>query len=67
LPGSLVGKLPFRNVNISVVGRNLLLWTDNPHVDPDIMAMTGGTLIPGIEDMAYPSARSIGFNLNFNL
>ena len=67
LPASLFTRLPFRNVNISVVGRNLLLWTENPHVDPDVLSMSGGTLIPGVEDMAYPSTRSIGFNLNFNL
>ncbi|WP_268121864.1 SusC/RagA family TonB-linked outer membrane protein [Roseivirga pacifica] len=53
-----------QSVKFSVVGRNLALWTENPHFDPDVMAMSGGTLQPGIENMAYPSARSIGFNLN---
>lgn len=53
-----------RSVKASVVGRNLALWTENPHFDPDVVAMSGGTLQPGIENMAYPSARSIGFNLN---
>lgn len=53
-----------QSIKFSVVGRNLALWTDNPHFDPDVMAMSGGTLQPGIENMAYPSARSIGFNLN---
>ncbi len=53
-----------QSVRASVVGRNLALWTENPHFDPDVMAMSGGTLQPGIENMAYPSARSIGFNLN---
>lgn len=53
-----------QSVKVSVVGRNLALWTENPHFDPDVLAMSGGTLQPGIENMAYPSARSIGFNLN---
>lgn len=66
-PDKFFGNLPFRNVNLSVVGRNLLLWTENPHFDPDVISMSGGTLQPGIENMAYPSARSVGFNLSFNL
>ncbi|MEQ9415388.1 MAG: SusC/RagA family TonB-linked outer membrane protein, partial [Cyclobacteriaceae bacterium] len=67
LPQRLLGRLPFQNVNFSVVGRNLMLWTENPHFDPDVMSMSGGTLQPGVENMAYPSTRSIGFNLSFNL
>ncbi|UXP32216.1 SusC/RagA family TonB-linked outer membrane protein [Reichenbachiella agarivorans] len=59
--------LPVRSVKVSIVGRNLALWTENPHFDPDVMAMSGGTLQPGIENMAYPSARSYGFNININL
>jgi hypothetical protein len=51
-------------VKISLVGRNLALWTENPHFDPETMAMGGGTLIPGVEDMSFPSTRSYGFNLN---
>ncbi len=66
-PNKLFGSTPFRNVNFSIVGRNLALWTENPHFDPDIMSMSGGTLQPGIENMAYPSTRSFGFNLSFNL
>lgn len=53
-----------QSVRFSVVGRNLALWTENPHFDPDVLSMSGGTLMPGIEHMAYPTPRSIGFNLN---
>ncbi|WPP50014.1 SusC/RagA family TonB-linked outer membrane protein [Catalinimonas niigatensis] len=67
LPSGLLGNLPFRNVNISLVGRNLFLWTENPHFDPETLSMSGGTLQPGVENMAYPSTRSYGFNLSFNL
>ena len=67
LPRVWLTNLPFRDVKISVVGRNLALWTENPHFDPDVMAMSGGTLQPGIENMAYPSARSYGFNINIKL
>ncbi|MDR7131814.1 TonB-linked SusC/RagA family outer membrane protein [Algoriphagus sp. 4150] len=64
IPRSILGRLPFEDVKISLVGRNLALWTENPHFDPETMAMGGGTLIPGVEDMAFPSSRSMGFNLN---
>ncbi len=67
LPNRLMGNLPFRNINFSLVGRNLLLWTENPHFDPETLSMSGGTLQPGVENMAYPSTRSYGFNLSFNL
>ncbi|MFT7036129.1 MAG: TonB-linked SusC/RagA family outer membrane protein [Cyclobacteriaceae bacterium] len=68
LPNSLMGNLPFRDVRISISGRNLKLWTDNPHIDPEgAVATTGGGLIPGFENMSLPSTRSWGININFKL
>lgn len=67
LPNSLMGNLPFRNVAISFVGRNLKIWTDNPHFDPETGATTGNGLVPGFENMSIPSTRSYGFNISFNL
>jgi len=64
IPRSVLGKMPIQDVKISLVGRNLALWTENPHFDPETLAMGGGTLIPGVEDMSFPSTRSIGFNIN---
>lgn len=66
-PNNMFGSLPFRDVSLSVVGRNVALWTQNPHIDPENMSLSGGTLVPGVENMAYPTPRSIGFNLNFKL
>jgi hypothetical protein len=63
IPDKLFGKMPFRSVTISLVGRNLALWTNVPHVDPEVMSYTGGTALPGIENMSIPSSRSYGFNL----
>ncbi|MBI3142411.1 MAG: SusC/RagA family TonB-linked outer membrane protein [Bacteroidetes bacterium] len=69
------------NFTISLVGRNLALWTPNQlrtmdpdkekygqvtHFDPEMMAMQGQNFIPGVEDMAYPSMRSFGFNISVN-
>jgi len=68
LPNSLMGNLPFRDVRISISGRNLKLWTDNPHIDPEgAVATSGGGLIPGFENMSLPSTKSWGFNINFRL
>ena len=67
LPSKLFQKMPIRDVSISFVGRNLFLWTDVPHIDPETASNNGGTIIPGVESVAMPSARSYGFNLSFKL
>jgi TonB-linked SusC/RagA family outer membrane protein len=67
LPSTVTRSLSIRDVNISFVGRNLFLWTDVPHVDPETASTAGGTIIPGVESVAIPSARSYGFNLSFKL
>ena len=53
-----------KSMTLSIVGRNLALWTENPHFDPETISFNGGTIIPGVEDMATPSTRSFGFNVN---
>jgi hypothetical protein len=65
VPDRLLGRLPLRDINLSVVGRNLALWTDVPHIDPETSSVSGGTVIPGAESVAIPSTRSMGFNLSF--
>ncbi len=60
-------KMPFKGVTMSLVGRNLLLWDNVPHVDPEVMSYSGGTAIPGSENQSIPSTRSYGFNLSFKL
>lgn len=67
IPDKVWGKLPFRGVAVSLVGRNLFVWDNVPHVDPENMSYSGGTALPGIEFMAIPSARSYGFNLSLKL
>lgn len=64
LPSKLLNNTFLQSVAISLVGRNLALWTENPHFDPEVISFNGGTIVPGVEDMATPSARSYGFNLN---
>lgn len=64
LPQSLVNKVGAQNIRLSLIGRNLLLFTDNPHFDPETFSYDGGRIVPGVEDMATPSSRSFGFNIN---
>ncbi|HAZ02852.1 MAG TPA: SusC/RagA family TonB-linked outer membrane protein [Prolixibacteraceae bacterium] len=66
LPKSLLSKTPITSAKFSLVGRNLFLWTENKHVDPETPTTSGSGLIPGFENMALPSMRSYGFNLDFS-
>lgn len=64
LPQRFINQLPITSARFSITGRNLILWTDNPHFDPETVAVSGGTLQPGIENMSFPSTRSFTFNLS---
>lgn len=67
LPKSILGNGPFSKVTLSVIGRNLaLLYSNVPHIDPET-GFTNGNSVLGLEHAQLPSARSIGFNLNFTL
>lgn len=66
LPNTLFGKLPFRNVTLSLVGRNLAILHKNiPHLDPEAAVSAGN--VQGIEGAQVPSVRSMGLNLSFGL
>lgn len=55
LPSGVLKGTFFRSANVSLVGRNLLLFSKVPNVDPD----------PGFDNLQTPSTRSMGVNLNF--
>lgn len=66
LPNRIMGRLPFRDVNFSFIGRNLsILHSKLPYLDPQ--GVTGSGNIQGLENAQVPSTRSLGFNLSFNL
>ena len=66
VPARLLGsRIPLKDLTILLVARNLKLWTKVPHIDPDTSGLSGGTILPGIEDMTLPSSRSLGLNINF--
>ncbi|MEL6592820.1 MAG: TonB-dependent receptor, partial [Bacteroidota bacterium] len=64
-PAGLTSRIGIKDLRLSLVGRNLLLWTENPHFDPETFSFNGGTIVPGVEDMATPTTRSLGINLSF--
>ncbi len=56
---------PIKSLGLAVVARNLFMWTkDQDYVDPESITYEGSSSTPGVEEMAYPSTRSIGFNVN---
>ncbi|RZK90762.1 MAG: TonB-dependent receptor, partial [Pedobacter sp.] len=54
VPTKLLGKSFIKGLDFSVVGRNLLLFSKMPNVDPD----------PAVDNLQTPSTRSFGFNVN---
>ena len=63
-PRKLYSKLPIQNINFSLVGRNLALFTKNNQFDPETAASSGQGLVGGFENLSLPTTRSFGANLN---
>jgi TonB-linked SusC/RagA family outer membrane protein len=62
LPSKLLAKTPVSKVTLSIVGRNLWIIHKNvPYYDPEVSTSAGNW--QGIADGAYPSTRTLGFNL----
>ncbi|MBL3656867.1 SusC/RagA family TonB-linked outer membrane protein [Fulvivirga sediminis] len=67
LPASLLEKTPFGSANISLIGRNLLLWVpeDNLFIDPE-QTTFGNDISSEFGDYgATPTTRSYGVSLRF--
>lgn len=54
------------SLSLSLIGRNLFAITENPHFDPEQLAVQGQGFISGVEDMSYATPRSFGFKAGFN-
>jgi hypothetical protein len=62
LPSKFLANTPLSRVTLSLVGRNLWLIHKNmPYYDPELSLSAGN--IQGFSDGAYPSTRTIGFNI----
>jgi len=62
VPTSMSRRFGVTGMNISLVGRNLKLWTDTPHIDPETAFDASNA--QGFEFGQFPSARSWGFNIS---
>ncbi|WP_188749003.1 SusC/RagA family TonB-linked outer membrane protein [Parapedobacter defluvii] len=67
LPNRLLRRGPFQSVQVNLVGRNLLLLTDVPNIDPETSFVSGGTVVPGVENAQIPSTRSFGIDIKITL
>lgn len=56
-----------RQLNVAVMGRNLFAFSKIPHFDPEQVSVQGQRFVSGVEDMSYPTARSIGIKLGMKL
>lgn len=65
LPKYWLKRTPLKDVSVSLYGRNLLLFTKVPHIDPEVSSYDGK--LQGVESMALPSTRNFGINLNVRL
>ncbi len=63
LPDKLCKSIGFQKIEVGLIGSNLLLFTENPHFDPELSSIQGRNFTYGVEDASYPSARSFGFSL----
>lgn len=53
-------------MNFSFIGNNIFVITENPHFDPEQLAVQGNGFVSGVEDMSYATSRSFGFKVGFN-
>ncbi len=64
LPSSLLQSAGIANASVSLVGRNLLLFTNVPSIDPETYSIRNGLFVNGFESTQLPSVRSFGVSLN---
>jgi len=60
-------KIGFSGLTFSVIGRNLLLFTQVPTIDPETYSIRNGLFIPAYESTQMPSIRSFGVSINATL
>jgi hypothetical protein len=69
LPKNLLSKTPFTRIDLSLIGRNLLLWVpeENVFIDPEQTTFGNDIESEFGEYGASPTTRSYGFNLRITL
>ena len=64
LDQSIMSQWGMQSAVISLVGRNLLLFSKVPTIDPETFSIRNGLFVNGFESTSIPSMRSVGLNLN---
>lgn len=65
LPSDLFGEnSAVKGARVSLIGRNLLLFSSAPSIDPETYSIRNGIFVNGFESTQLPSTRSIGINVN---
>lgn len=62
--GAGLERLGVSNLRVSLIGRNLLLFSRVPTIDPETYSIRNGLFVNGFESTQLPSTRSIGFTVN---
>jgi TonB-linked SusC/RagA family outer membrane protein len=62
VPVSLTDRLRVSGLQLGLTGRNLALWTDTPHIDPE--TAFDASNVQGLEFGQIPAARSVGLNIS---
>lgn len=61
IPARWTDRMGLASAEFALIGRNLALWTDVPHIDPETAFNSGN--VQGFEYSQTPTARSFGFSL----
>ena len=62
-----VGRGMFRTASLSVSGRNLIVWTKYPGLDPDVSNFSNQLVGRGQDVTPYPPTRSFFFSIDLGL
>ena len=63
-PASVIRRTPVKNLTLSLYGRNLAAFSEDPWFDPQAAMQNGQTFIQGVEMTPMPMTASYGFKLN---
>ncbi len=64
LPQGWVSNVGLERATVSLIGRNLALFTDVPSIDPETFSIRNGRFVNGFESTQLPSVRSYGVSIN---
>jgi hypothetical protein len=62
--GEALGNLGFEGLSVAFVGRNLLLFTEVPSIDPETYSIRNGRFVNGFESTQLPSTRNFGISIS---